>query len=336
MMRIDIKPQLLLSSLHCGMNTPYTRRPFWTRHTKYAQETMAPKNASIVEFRELVKASNRIVALCGAGLSAASGLPTFRGDGGLWRNHEPTDLATPEAFEEDPALVWLFYAWRKHMALKAQPNNGHYALAELAKKKENFLCLSQNVDGLSPRAGHPDSQLRLLHGSILDVKCFNECGYVERDNLTDPPCPALAAASEDYPTGQTMPLLDPTVPVPEVKKEDLPLCPNCKEGLLRPGVVWFGESLDGDMLRGVDNWIAQEKVDLMLVIGTSAVVQPAAGYVRKAQRKGAVVAVVNPDQDSAQALTSKDYFFQGSAAEILPELFEGVLGKIRADGHPYR
>lgn len=107
---------------------------------------MAPRT-SIAEFRELVDSSNRILALCGAGLSAASGLPTFRGAGGLWRNHEPTSLATPDAFEHDPALVWLFYAWRKHMALQAKPNRAHYALAELAKKKTNFLCLTQNVDG---------------------------------------------------------------------------------------------------------------------------------------------------------------------------------------------
>lgn len=124
----------------------YSRRPFLTRHTKYARETMAPQT-SIAEFRELVNSSNRILVLCGAGLSAASGLPTFRGVGGLWRNHEPTSLATADAFKADPALVWLFYAWRKHMALKADPNLGHYALAELAKKKENFLCLTQNVDG---------------------------------------------------------------------------------------------------------------------------------------------------------------------------------------------
>ncbi|POS68854.1 hypothetical protein DHEL01_v212753, partial [Diaporthe helianthi] len=107
---------------------------------------MTPRT-SIEDFQDLIKSSNRIVALCGAGLSAASGLPTFRGAGGLWRNHEPTSLATPEAFKKDPALVWLFYAWRRHMCLKAQPNQGHYALAELAKHKKNFICLTQNVDG---------------------------------------------------------------------------------------------------------------------------------------------------------------------------------------------
>lgn len=104
-------------------------------------------STSVAECQDLLASSKRILALCGAGLSASSGLPTFRGAGGLWRNHESTSLATPAAFEKDPALVWLFYAWRRHMALSAKPNAGHVALAELAGKKEGFLCLTQNVDG---------------------------------------------------------------------------------------------------------------------------------------------------------------------------------------------
>ncbi|RYP75511.1 hypothetical protein DL771_002396 [Monosporascus sp. 5C6A] len=287
---------------------------------------------SVAEFRELVNSSTRILALCGAGLSAASGLPTFRGAGGLWRNHQPTSLATPEAFEADPALVWLFYAWRRHMALKARPNRGHYALAELAKKKDGFLCLTQNVDGLSPRAGHPESKLRLLHGSLLDIKCYDECGYVDRNNLDDPVCPALAPAAEDYPPDKTLPLLDPNVPVPPIKVEDLPHCPNCKTGLLRPGVVWFGEALDEPMLREVDVWVVRGKIDLMLVVGTAAAVYPAAGYTRQAKKMGATVAVVNPDPGSAEGLRSTDFFFQGDAAEILPQLFEGVIGKMDENG----
>ena len=98
-------------------------------------------------FTEHLKASNRILALCGAGLSASSGLPTFRGAGGIWRNHEATSLATPEAFEADPALVWQFYSYRRHMALNAKPNPAHFALAELARKRPNFVTLTQNVDG---------------------------------------------------------------------------------------------------------------------------------------------------------------------------------------------
>lgn len=309
---------------------------------------------SIEDFQDLIKSSNRILALCGAGLSAASGLPTFRGAGGLWRNHEPTSLATPEAFEDDPALVWLFYAWRRHMCLKAQPNEGHHALAELAKKKEGFVCLTQNVDGengllltqhiswpqqitsrrltnptgLSSRAGHPADRLRLLHGSILDLKCFNECGYVERDNLSDPLCPALEAASAvNTPPDNSgkLPLLDPNVPVPKIDVKDLPHCPKCKTGLLRPGVVWFGEPLDGKMLDETDEWIDSAPVDVMLVVGTAAVVYPAAGYTQKAKRKGAVVAVINPDKGACAGLGSKDFFFQGDAAEILPKLFAKVI-----------
>ncbi|KAJ4385786.1 hypothetical protein N0V93_010217 [Gnomoniopsis smithogilvyi] len=182
---------------------------------------------SIEEVQGLIRKSNRIIALCGAGLSVASGLPTFRGTGGLWRNHEPTSLATPDAFRKDPALVWLFYAWRRHMALKAQPNPAHIALAHLARVKDNFLCLTQNVDGLSARAGHPKAKLRSLHGNILDMKCFNDCcDFFEEDNRDDPLCPALRAASAvDTPADQGLPLLDPTLPVPEIDIKDLPHCP---------------------------------------------------------------------------------------------------------------
>lgn len=128
-------------------------RSFWSGASKTVAGSMAaPYSTSVGELQDLVKSSNRILAVCGAGLSAASGLPTFRGAGGLWRNHEPTLLATVKAFKGDPGLVWLFYAWRRHLALQAKPNDGHIALAELAKKKENFLCLTQNVDCEFPLA----------------------------------------------------------------------------------------------------------------------------------------------------------------------------------------
>ncbi|KAI0480915.1 DHS-like NAD/FAD-binding domain-containing protein [Xylariaceae sp. FL0804] len=313
-----------------------------------------PPSDSVDAFRALLGRSERVLALCGAGLSAASGLPTFRGAGGLWRQRAATDLATPEAFRADPGLVSLFYAWRKHAALRARPNRGHRALAELARRRgeEGFLCLTQNVDGLSTRAGHPASQLRQLHGSILDVKCFAAgCGYVQRNNTDDPMCPALAPACEDpqdAPPGQTtptmpmIPLLDPDVPAPRIAERDLPHCPRCRVGLLRPGVVWFGEGLDPAMLAEVDDWIDGDgdgdgatTIDLMLVVGTAAAVYPAAGYTRRAQRRGARVAVVNPDPDSASGmgLTGRDFFFRGSADELLPRLFEGVIGEMDEDGN---
>ncbi|KAK6849259.1 NAD-dependent protein deacylase [Apiospora arundinis] len=290
-------------------------------------------STNILEFQRLLKGSNRVLALCGAGLSAASGLPTFRGAGGLWRNHDPTDLATPDAFEEDPALVWLFYSWRRHLALKANPNAGHYALAELARQNKNFMCLTQNVDGLSPRAGHSPDMIRMLHGNLFDVKCFDEkCKYIEPNNLRDPLCPALAPASEDYPVDQTLPLLDPKKPTPKIKTEDLPHCPSCKrsgkKSLLRPGVVWFNEPLDDAMLDEVDAWVDKEPIDVMLVIGTAAAVYPAAGYTEKARKRGARIAVINPDPKAKAGLTNNDFFFDADAAEILPKLFELVIGKL--------
>lgn len=122
-----------------------------------------------------------------------------------------------------------------------------------------------------------------------------------------------------------LPLLDPKVPVPKIDVKDLPHCPKCKDKYLRPGVVWFGESLDEKMLDQTDEWIDSAPVDLMLVIGTAAVVYPAAGYTQKAKRKGAVVAVINPDPGACAGLGSKDFFFQGDAAEILPKLFAKVI-----------
>ncbi|KAK1767727.1 DHS-like NAD/FAD-binding domain-containing protein [Phialemonium atrogriseum] len=291
----------------------------------------------IEAFHRVLVRSRRILALCGAGLSAASGLPTFRGAGGLWRNHEATRLATPEAFQADPGLVWLFYAYRRHMALKARPNAGHYALAALARKHSGFLCLTQNVDGLSQRANHPPDRLWALHGSLFDVKCSNgRCGWVERGNYADPFCPALAAAAEDPvdPDGP-LPLLDPAHELARIPASELPPCPRCGTGLQRPGVVWFGEALDGEMLAGVGAWIEADEVDLVLVVGTSAVVHPAASYVGLAQGERTCVATVNLDAELPEnlgELDPLDFAFAGDAAELLPRLLEPVIGRMRGDG----
>jgi len=298
---------------------------------------MAPHN-DVAAFHEALRSSKRILALCGAGLSASSGLPTFRGAGGLWRNHDATALATMDAFSRDPGLVWLFYAYRRHMALNAQPNPAHYALAALAEKNPDFLCLTQNVDDLSPRAGHKTEQLRRLHGSLFDIKCANpSCTHVDRNNTLDPLCPALAPASEDVKDpSQTLPLLDPTQELARIDDADLPHCPSCKTGLLRPGVVWFNESLDEAMLNGIDEWIRKGRVDLMLVIGTSAKVYPAAGYILEARRAGARVCIINPEAEvkgqRRPKLKPGDFAFARDAAKVLPLLLEPVIGKMPTDG----
>ncbi|KAF2429307.1 DHS-like NAD/FAD-binding domain-containing protein [Tothia fuscella] len=302
-------------------------------HTQTSSSTFAADTSS---FHAHITKSTRILALLGAGLSASSGLPTFRGAGGLWREHDATELATPEAFDEDPGLVWQFYNWRRHMALKAQPNAAHYALAELARKMEGrgegeggFQTLSQNVDGLSQRAGHPRSTLHLLHGSLYDIKCTDfYCKYFQPDNFTNPIVPALHIDDSPSPPED---ISSAHFPLPEVRLEDLPRCPSCGSGLLRPGVVWFGEMLPEKVMRAVENWItASEKIDLIMVIGTSSNVHPAAGYVSVARAKGARVAVINTDKRHLPdgGLREGDWFFVGDAAEVVPALLEPVIGYV--------
>jgi len=318
---------------------------------------MSP-STDVGSFVRHLQSSKRIVALLGAGLSASSGLPTFRGAGGLWRTYDATMLATPEAFDSDPGLVWQFYSYRRHMALNAKPNRAHLALAELARRNPDFITLSQNVDGLSPRAGHPAGQLKLLHGNLFDVKCWDEdqCSYIRRNDFTDPIVPALAlpedqeAAAASTGRAQNEPVAssalkaamgqkhalikgadisDVNVPIPTIKREDLPHCPSCGKNMLRPGVVWFGESLPEDVMSDVNEWFGRpEKIDLMLVIGTSSKVYPAAGYTETARRKGARVAVINLERDDASRLTQKDWFFEGDAAVIVPEILKSVVGEI--------
>ena len=217
--------------------------------------------------------------------------------------------------------------------------------------------------GLSQRAGHPASQLHLLHGSLVDVKCTSfYCNHIEQ-NFTDPIVPALAIPKEgnqpnlssDDKTGveATNALYDsmkqanveakaPDVSddwedSPEIPIENLPHCPKCREGLLRPGVVWFGEALPEKTMVAVDEWIGKpEKIDLILVIGTSAQVYPAAGYIDIAREKGARVAVVNIDRADTpggkNGLVDGDWFFQGDAGSLVPEILKSVIGDMPSMG----
>ncbi len=325
--------------------------------------------SDLESFTAHLQNSQRIVAVLGAGLSVSSGLPTFRGAGGLWRNYDATSIATPGAFRSDPGLVWMFYSYRRHMSLNAKPNPAHYALAELARRKPEFLTLSQNVDGLSPRAGHPAGQLKLLHGSLFDVKCEDEsCGYIRQDDFSDPIVPALAMPEDESSVAEQsnvrpnqaiqaaiatkaalikgLDISDANIPIPTIPRSSLPHCPNCKTSLLRPGVVWFGETLPEAVLSDVDAYFDEveptpqaegrnkghmqsKKVDLCLVIGTSSQVYPAAGYTYHARAMGARVAVINMDRSDARDLREGDWFFQGDAAQIVPEILKSVIGEAR-------
>ncbi|KAF7348659.1 NAD-dependent histone deacetylase silent information regulator Sir2 [Mycena venus] len=203
-------------------------------------------------FTTHLKSATRILALFGAGLSAASGIPTFRGAGGFWREYDCMTLATPSAFAKDPALVWQFYSYRRHCSLNAKPNKAHIALAELAKRKPEFFAISQNIDGLCQRAGHPPENIQAIHGSLFSNRC-TKCHYVENDNFKDPLVPAFALPDD-------VDLADAKFPLKSIPIEDLPRCPDCG-GLLRPNVVWFGESLPSGRRRprgGLDEWFHGE------------------------------------------------------------------------------
>jgi len=219
----------------------------------------------------------RIVVFTGAGVSADSGIPTFRGAGGLWRNFRSEDLATPQAFSRDPALVWEWYEWRRGLVRAAEPNAAHRAIAKL----ERAVVVTQNVDGLHARAGSRD--IIELHGSLFRVRCTRE-----------------------HTTGEA---LEPFGDVP----------PRCECGaLLRPDVVWFGEMLPAAALDRAAQEIAG--ADLLLIVGTSGVVQPAAGLV--SLHRGLSIEI-NPE---ASALTSNcDFAIAAKAADAVPRIVEGLL-----------
>lgn len=240
--------------------------------------------SKIREARTLLKKAEKICALTGAGISAESGIPTFRGKDGLWNKYDPTELATPQAFARDPKLVWEWYNWRREIIAKAQPNPGHISLARLEEKyKEDFVVITQNVDGLHRKAGNKN--VLEIHGNIWKVKCTS-CSF------------------EDF---------DYRVPLPEIP----PKCPHCG-AFLRPGVVWFGEMLPVDVMDKVEEWL--RKCDLMMVIGTSGVVQPAASFAFIAKQYDATVIEVNIQATPITEIA--DISISGKAGEILPQLIQ--------------
>ena len=241
---------------------------------------MRAESAVVDEAREWLAQAASVAALTGAGISAESGIPTFRGAGGLWKNYRPEDLATPEAFARDPRLVWEWYNWRRELIAQAAPNPAHLALVQLEIRKPGFTLITQNVDGLHDRAG--SGRILKLHGDIWRMRC-TVCGA-------------------NWP--------DRRVPLPKIP----PHC-NCG-GLARPGVVWFGEALPDGMLQEAEHAAASDQV--FLVIGTSAVVYPAAGLVPYARRSGAKVIEINPEVTPFSGMV--DCALQGPAGDLLPKL----------------
>jgi len=296
-------------------------------------------SSHLAEFQECLRQLKRIVALVGAGLSVSSGLPTFRGSQGLWKNFNMIDLATPDAFYIDPGLVWQFYLWRRHQALLAQPNNGHKALAKLAESKSrSFITITQNVDGLLARAGHSAKSLYEIHGSLFQLRCTSfTCTYVDKNNTEDPLTEALANTGEfeeefaerdsNGEISDSVEISPRFTPTKELTLDELPKCPVCSS-LMRPGVVWFGESLPLRVLDGIDTFLEAGPVDLILVIGTSGTVYPANSYVDLVRQRGGHVAIFNTDVDDEvlEGKVDKTWGFKGDAAEWLPRALEPVIG----------
>jgi NAD-dependent deacetylase len=224
-----------------------------------------PADVSIVAAR--LHVARRVTVLTGAGISAASGVPTFRGAGGLWRSFKPEVLATPESFDRDPQLVWEWYDWRRTVIAGCEPNAAHVVLARWSRR-EGFTLVTQNVDGLHERAhaAAGGGEVIRFHGSIWRLACADGCGAPEWQ--------------------------DRSVPL-------TPLPPRCRCGAVaRPAVVWFGEGISAHVLRDCDRAL---DCDLFLSVGTSSVVYPAAGLVHEARRRGAFTVEINPEATEAAA-----------------------------------
>lgn len=237
--------------------------------------------------RALLQKARSCVVLTGAGMSAESGVPTFRdAQTGVWSKFDPMQLASREGFLADPAFVWRWYSSRRERVVQVQPNAGHLALVGHERRFSPFAIVTQNVDGLHTRAG--STAVLELHGNLTRTKCFADCGV----RIDDP---------ADLPPGEP------------------PVCPACGQWL-RPDVVWFGEMLDPAVLERAERLAA--RCEVMLVVGTSGLVYPAAGLAHLAKRSGAQVIVVNPNpsdlDDCADVLVTR------TAAEALPRLFAPV------------
>ncbi|MCS6296908.1 MAG: NAD-dependent deacylase [Nitrospira sp.] len=232
--------------------------------------------------RDKLSAAQSVTVLTGAGISADSGVPTFRGADGLWRNFRAEDLATPEAFARDPRLVWEWYNWRRELIATKRPNPAHEAVAAMEQRFKRFWLITQNVDGLHRDAG--SRQLSEIHGNIWMVRC-TQCRKM---------------------------LENRAVPI-----TILPLCPSCG-GLLRPHIVWFGESLEEEDLER--SAAALQRSDVCLIVGTSGLVYPAAGFGAIAKQAGAYIVEINLDSTPQSSLA--DATLQGRARDLVPLLLE--------------
>ncbi|TKS75073.1 NAD-dependent protein deacylase sirtuin-5, mitochondrial [Collichthys lucidus] len=266
---------------------------------------MARPSSDLAAFRKVFSDAQNIAIITGAGVSAESGVPTFRGAGGYWRKWEAQRLATPEAFSRNPSRVWEFYHYRREVMLTKNPNPAHLVIAEceerLGKQGRTVTVITQNIDELHRRAG--TKNLLEIHGSLFKTRCMS-CGH-EAANYKSPICAALKGKGAPDPNTD-----DANIPVQQL--------PRCEEtgchGLLRPAVVWFGETLDSDILTQAEKVL--DSCDLCLVVGTSSIVYPAAMFAPQVAARGVPVAEFNME-DTPATMRFK-FHFQGPCGTTLP------------------
>ena len=233
-----------------------------------------------------------LTVLTGAGVSAASGVPTFRGQEGLWKSYRPESLATPQAFAENPQLVWEWYQWRREKIAACRPNRAHEVIADWSHRYPEFTLITQNIDGLHERAG--TSNVVRFHGSIWEVSCWNDCP-------SSPPK-----------------WLDETTTFEKLP----PTCPHC-DGPIRPGVVWFGEGIASETLEQATGALV---CDVFLTVGTSSVVYPAASLSSTAKARGAFAAEINLEATAVSA--QLDVSIQGAAEVVLADLHSRLVERL--------
>ena len=239
--------------------------------------------------------NGRVLVITGAGVSAESGIPTFRGKDGYWRNLNPTKLATPEAFGHDPNLVWDWYRERRQRIRTAQPNPAHQAIAKLAKQAGEFLLVTQNVDDLHRRAGLPSEKMVQIHGDIFITRC-SRCDFRRQEHEHD-------------------------------DDGSLPKCPECS-ARMRPGVVWFGEQLDPANIGIVENFVAAGDCDVIIVAGTTALFGYIIDWALRARGRTGQLIEVNPEETSLSQFATKSV--RERAGVALPRLVHELLSSFSA------
>ncbi|HZS19280.1 MAG TPA: NAD-dependent deacylase [Candidatus Udaeobacter sp.] len=230
----------------------------------------------------------RVLVITGAGVSAESGIPTFRGKDGYWRNLDPIKLATPEAFARDPELVWQWYLERRQRISDAQPNAGHKAIVNLAQRADEFLLVTQNVDDLHVRAGLAKDELVQIHGDIFSTKC-SRCDFEQKN---------------------------------QPEQNGIPRCVKCG-ALMRPGVVWFGEPLPLRETQRVEKYLQRDPCDVVIVAGTTATFGYIIDWALRASRRGGQLIEVNPEETSLSRFATR--LVRGRAGITLPKIIDQII-----------